>query len=210
MEKELPWAASAGERMPLRELRRAVERFLKRYGEMRQTLGFDAPRERPEESAEPVVIPLPGERAKAMRVKSGAIRVETAEVGGRAVLVDLRSGGRRPAKALLEAGLDVEAAIAPMVAEASSGASVAAVLRVSVSRARGEYVPRAKESPRDEHRERVLGEIARALDALHDQSAEYAPLETARASELERLGASPCSHCAMRLACRLRLPGGGA
>lgn len=210
VEQELPWAAAAAQRMPVMELRRAVERFLRRYGDLRRSLGFDAPKEPRPESVEPVVIPLPGERAKAMKVKPGAIRVETAEVGGRAVLVDLRSGGRRPAKALLEAGLDVEAAIAPMVAEASSGASVAAVLRVSVSRARGEFVPRAKESPRDEHRERVLGDIARRLDALGDGRAEYPPLDEARAQELERLGTSPCPRCAMRLGCRLRLPGGGA
>ncbi len=135
--------------MPVMELRRAVERFLRRYGEMRHTLGFDgAERARRPESAEPVVIPLPGERARAMRVKPGAIRVERADIGGAAPCSSTCArAGRRVAPALLEAGLDVESVIAPMVAEASSGASVAAVLRVSVSRAHGEYVPRARRTP---------------------------------------------------------------
>jgi hypothetical protein len=206
--RELPWADASSHRMPVMELRRAVERFLRRYGEMRDTLGLDGANEHGGEAAEPVVIPLPGERARAMRVKPGAIRVERSDLGGAAVLVDLRSGGRRVAPALIEAGLDVESVIAPMVAEASSGAGVAAVLRVSVSRAHGEYVPRPKNTTREEHRDRVLGDIARALDALAGEGASYAPLDAERAIELEKLRASPCSHCAMLLACRLRLPGG--
>ncbi len=204
----LPWAAAADAHGPLVELRRSVERFLRRYESMRRTLGLGAGANTTPASDEAVTIPLPGTRAQAMKVKTGALRVEVTDAQGQTVLVDLRSGGRRPRAELLDAGLDVGSVLAPMVAEASGASSVAAVLRVSVTRARGEYVPPPKDATREAHRERVLGDIARALDALLEDGAQWAPLDASRAAELERLGASPCRGCAMRLACRLNLPGG--
>ena len=48
-------------------------------------------------------------------------------------------------------------------------------------------------------------EAAAEFGALHAADARYAPHEEARAKELEKLYASECPRCAMRLGCRFRM-----
>ena len=54
-------------------------------------------------------------------------------------------------------------------------------------------------------RAKVLEALAAEFGALHAADARYAPHEEARAKELEKLYASECPRCAMRLGCRFRM-----
>ena len=205
VKSEVPWALAPGHEVPLAELRRAVGRFLARYATLQRALDLGAALPPPEEGAAESIA-LPGGRTLAVARGSLATRHDA--------VVELTAGSTRRLPALREAGLDVAAALVPR-------GDATTVVRLSLTRAEGDLVSRhghrrgpdlravdaslARESTLDEHRARVLDALAQELDALHAPGARYAPHDEARAQALEKLGASECPRCAMRLACRFRL-----
>ncbi len=199
---EVPWAMAPGNEVALAELRRAVERFLRRYVQLQRALQLGAAHPPPDEPTS-ATVRLPGGRE--LQVTHGAVAT-----AGEAV-VELTAGSTQRLPALREAGLDVASALAP-----TEGAGT--VVRLSLTRAEGDLVSRrghrrggeapevdatlVRASTLDEHRAKVLDALGREFEALHAADARYAPHDEARAKELEKLMASECPRCAMRLGCR--------
>lgn len=202
---EVPWATAPGNEVGLAELRRAVERFLRRYVALQRALQLGAAHPPPDEPVS-VTVRLPGDREIQVTHRGLA-------TSGEAV-VELTAGSTQRLPALRGIGLDVASALAP-------DEGVSTVVRLSLTRAEGDLVSRggrrrgadvqevdaslARESTLDAHRARVLDALAAEFDALHAADARYAPHDEARATELEKLYASECPRCAMQLGCRFRM-----
>jgi hypothetical protein len=214
----LPWATAEGPgQVAFVELRRSVGRFLRRYADVGQSMGVRSVSAPTAEVPAPFTIAMPGERPKAMRVDPSSFRAVAlrAQDGRGEVILDLRHGSTRAMRALREAGLDVETALAPLVLAAAGSSSV---LRLSLLRAEGEVIGAQQtgtpslvildhDPTLSEHQRRVLTSIAQVFDALEADDARYEPMTASRAAELDRMFASPCTRCSMRLGCRLGLPG---
>lgn len=236
VEAVLPWVAASEQRLEREALERGVRGFLSRYLELRDAWQLDQVSDPEAPEARTLSLALPGGRT--VTVDPESPRVETLTVSAAAqpehpLVFELTRGSMEAHATLREAGLDVDAALAPVRAAAAREASApAGFVRLSLVKPEGEAV---LEDPREGRvgqaiaagvsrtlvkvetgttlgrtQARTQERIAEALDALDRDAATYGPHSRDERAQLEAQRARSCEHCAMALGCRFKLAGGAA
>lgn len=231
----VPWAARPEAHAALEELRRTSRSFLLRYFALRGQWGVTRGEDHPDDDRA-TVFPVTLGEARTIQVRMEAPRVEVRAQGAEevALAVDFTVRSLDGIPRLRDLGLDLDAALAPLAAEARRpGTTPGAFVRLSLAKPVGDALAaRGAETTDDDrvapfetvtsatavsvehhrriedHRDVALAQLADVFDAMDRDDAEFAPHDDAEHDRLHDAGARTCEYCDARLACRFRLAGG--
>jgi hypothetical protein len=211
------------------ELRRATRAAVQRYLNVRRAWSLRDGDDAPEDDG-PVEFDLALDDRRTVRARATAPRLERGDEG--VMMVDFTLRALDGAARLRDLGLDVDAVLAPMAAATRGADAPHAYLRFSLARpvadavaGRAATVVDEKVAPLEtaltatavrvervrrleDHRDRVLNELAAAFDDMDRDDAPYAPHDELEFERLHDGGARTCERCDVSLACRFRLAGG--